>query len=1358
MRAKLFLAFELLAVTAGVAHAVRPVPMVNPSFEEERATPEGPAAPDWERRGGVPGWHVWIGSVARTGKPKITWLLTGGHTGRRAVSLTGCIGGVCVIQSVPVRTDRSYEARVWMKTSSPQRRCGLTIRFQTAARKWATGTQRAFLPANALPNQWAEMRVTFTPPKDAGFAVFLLTADGQKPGDACWFDDASLTALDPGELAIADCGWIHPNCLPVGKPAETPHVPWGKPWAGRRLNVLFLTGSDHNLREPIELAQRLDIDYDYAFAHQFEPTVFALNDREVADRLRSKAYDVIVVGVSCPALMLTKFSECARGLVLIRCPRIRPKLPAEAKLALAGEASPPTEAIDALPPIGDIPAGGVAGVRVGRLGQARVVQVEYKRGSNCLTPNVAFDEHLNMGGEYWEAYMQILARAILYAGDSPAPVQADLIANGGTAALRLSAAAPRNVTVFVRFCDKVGRSYEQSFGVGLNPGSQQRIEPPKHHPAGPSTVLVTVRDARGRSLGFAAARLIVERPARISAVVPDRPHYEREHPVGVEVHAAGDIGATRAEAALTDAFGRTHARAVSPITSGRARLALSHARKLSTFNWLTVRLLRGDAELDASRTYILAPLAREEFLSDYQVGTWASSSYMSAYTHPTLHRLMREAGITLGIQHASVYPSMLADRMMLISTAYGRIPGYTRHTSTEHVRKQCLNDPAIRTKMATAARDIAGGELGVRPIFGYIRDETSLVRDHLAVDVCASAHCVARFREWLRGRYGNIEHINRHWHTSYRSWDDIGFTSYDQVRGKDTFAPWVMFRRFQEWSWAEGIKSVNRSAREADPTALLALPNTFGQKPFVGRDYWLLAQVNAYTMEYPTETRSQLESRAVFDTLRCFNPATRHHPWMGYRFDDAVIRFVPWWTACHGASGAAVYGTMSFFAGKNSWAQIFPSLQHTKRGLLYAKEFEELKRGIGKLLMHARRPAPDVAILWSQAAMHIGWAFSDQTTNPGSLAKRNAYSQHFASRRAFRLALLESWRQFDYVCEEQIRQGSLDRHKWLLMPAAYGVDEDVAAAIEKFVQNGGTVVADMGAGLTNEAGARLKGATPLTRLFGFRRTGGDLDHVERQASDTAPAETVGGAIAPFSAVGRETATALPGTTTSSYEDGPPLFIARRHGRGRTLLMNCRAPDSPALVPLFDRLPRLAHLAFAKAKDRPAGYELVRFETGANALLAILRDWRAAGPDESIVVTLPAAAHVYDVRAGEYMGHTKRFECQLALGDARLYALMPYRVERIEVIAPRQSAPGRMLKFTCAIRDPARVGDHVLRIDVLRPDGKLSEAYGLNLVAREGRAQGHIPFALNDPVGRWTVVARDVASGVEAERAVIVAAD
>jgi hypothetical protein len=55
----------------------------------------------------------------------------------------------------------------------------------------------------------------------------------------------------------------------------------------------------------------------------------------------------------------------------------------------------------------------------------------------------------------------------------------------------------------------------------------------------------------------------------------------------------------------------------------------------------------------------------------------------------------------------------------------------------------------------------------------------------------------------------------------------------------------------------------------------------------------------------------------------------------------------------------------------------------------------------------------------------------------------------------------------------------------------------------------------------------------------------------------------------------------------------------------------------------------------------------------------------------------------------------------------------------------------------------------VRVEVLDPSGKLVSAYSSNVTILGGRAAFHIPFALNDPKGHWTVKARDVVSGLTA---------
>jgi len=55
------------------------------------------------------------------------------------------------------------------------------------------------------------------------------------------------------------------------------------------------------------------------------------------------------------------------------------------------------------------------------------------------------------------------------------------------------------------------------------------------------------------------------------------------------------------------------------------------------------------------------------------------------------------------------------------------------------------------------------------------------------------------------------------------------------------------------------------------------------------------------------------------------------------------------------------------------------------------------------------------------------------------------------------------------------------------------------------------------------------------------------------------------------------------------------------------------------------------------------------------------------------------------------------------------------------------------------------------VEVFDPAGKLARHYSGNATVRDGRAAFHIPFALNDAPGEWSVRGRDVVSDLTPER-------
>jgi len=1158
MRAQIVALITVSIATA--CYAVEPVPVVNHSFED--AAGEAPvAAGDWETEGSPPGWHHWIGSTARPGNPALVWEKTGGRTGDRCVSLTRAIGPVCVIQSVPVLAGETYVVRAWGKTTNPKSSCHFSVRWRDAEAKWTGGTLRDNLPDTTPAGEWGEIEVAGTAPDGAAELVILLTADAQSGEDVSWFDDVSVDHLGPRDIVVSPCGWAS-LLNPEGDAPETPHVKWAKPWASGKLCVLFILGSDHSLREHIEIAQRMDIEYDYAFAHEYDDVLYSLDNKQIMRRLDEGWYDVVVAatgidGDTCGGLLDRVGPD--GGLVLVAAPNIKPGVSDEIALSAAGVDHCLMRSAGALPVVNDQGGTALADISLSEDAPGRLVRLAWDRKTNCLTPSHSYEEDLRWGADYQEGYLQTVIRAVLWAGHKEPAAPATMVAAATGATLVASGGQAH-----VRVTDRLGRVHGEAAIAVL--GQPVEVASPPAAASGPAMFSAIITDADGRVLDFASCRAAVPREASITRVRSAKDWFDEGETVQIVVETAGTVAGMDIEVVMTDIYGRENARATVSAQADETSVDLPMRDHLSTVNWVHARLLDAAAERDAARWYVLAPIAREPFLEDFQMGTWTCTTYHPGYLHDAFTASMRRAGITLGLDSPNAYLPDLAGGVWPVSTAYGKAPGFSRFAGPDTERTPCLSDPEIRQRTIEAIGEVATDELGWRPIFGYIRDETSLVADALALDTCSSVHCQTRYREWLRERYETIAELNAEWGTAHQSWDDAGFTTFGEAREAGNLAPWVMYRRFMDWVWADGVSLVCDAARRVDPTSMSALANSFGQAPFSGRDYELLASANQYTMEYPSECMNTSPLSAHYEAVRSLPPAAVHHPWIGYRHVAEALSYEPWWCALHGSSGVSVYGAMSVFVGKNSWAQIFPTLQLTERGRIFADVCRPLQEGLGKALMGAKRPPADIAMLWSQPSLYAAWGLSEGDTIADVRGGINPYHQYFFSRDAFRKAIISGGRQFDYVTESGIADGALDGRRCLVLPGSFALDTTACEAIRSFVEGGGLLIADQGAGLLNGAGGRWLGASPVADLLGITRTGDGLSYEKATVTCDLP----GGVRMNAEALGHEALASVGGVP--AYADGSPMVVARQLGAGRTIFLNAAFDDFAGLRGLFEGMP------------------------------------------------------------------------------------------------------------------------------------------------------------------------------------------
>ena len=171
-----------------------------------------------------------------------------------------------------------------------------------------------------------------------------------------------------------------------------------------------------------------------------------------------------------------------------------------------------------------------------------------------------------------------------------------------------------------------------------------------------------------------------------------------------------------------------------------------------------------------------------------------------------------------------------------------------------------------------------------------------------------------------------------------------------------------------------------------------------------------------------------------------------------------------WWSLFHATSGISAWTSNNFL-----WNDYTLSIigQDTSQNM------KEFKSGIWDLIQKAKRQDGKIAIHYSQASVQAAEYFQ----------RRGAPVDNWTGY----VDLIEDLGlQFDFLAYEQIEQGLLANYDLLIMPESIAISTREAQQIEKFVREGGIVIADGLTGLTDDHVRSL--AQPLLdNLFGIDR-------------------------------------------------------------------------------------------------------------------------------------------------------------------------------------------------------------------------------------------------------------------------------
>ncbi len=130
------------------------------------------------------------------------------------------------------------------------------------------------------------------------------------------------------------------------------------------------------------------------------------------------------------------------------------------------------------------------------------------------------------------------------------------------------------------------------------------------------------------------------------------------------------------------------------------------------------------------------------------------------------------------------------------------------------------------------------------------------------------------------------------------------------------------------------------------------------------------------------------------------------------------------------------------------------------------------------------------------------------------------------------------------------------------------------------------------------------------------------------------------------------------------------------------------------------------------------------------------------------------AHIYDVLNKAYVGYGDHVDYTATQYTLRLFALLPYAVERLALEAPKELAAGSDATISAELAvKGGEAQRHWFRVEVFKPDGTPDRSYADTVAAPGGRATISIPFALNDAIGTWRIRVTDAAFGTSAETSI-----
>ncbi len=1002
-------------------------------------------------------------------------------------------------------------------------------------------------------------------------------------------------------------------------------------------------------------------------------------------------------------------------------------------------------------------------VQAGMLGKGRVVFLKYSvvpKGKIWRVAGRAVCAHLEGNKFYsfptWEYYFSLAARALVYAANRTPEIT---ISGNKSNSVEITnkTGKPQDVDFNMEVFNKRWRKVDTiSKKLALKPGNNPvkfTVGKEKYNLAGTYFYNVSLRQ-NGKVADWYSFTEDVAKQCSISAIKLDKFGYEPDMPVKLSLKLEGNIAGTTLRVSLLDVYNRVFGNASSRLTNNDLDITVRNkVLPLSVLCRLKVEIIKDNKVIDNGEKYFTVNIPDHKDVKFIIWGAtegshWTQKLAMKQYTRIGFDWCTGfQIPSATKADNKKVGACVLASGMRFMPLCLHRF-GVHRNGTKSLVRKPCLRDPDYLRKMKKEITNYVNWLKDFFPPYYFVGDENSLGFYSAPHDFCHSKFCMAGFRIWLKKKYDSLAALNQAWKSSFKTWGQIKPFTLAEAKKSGNFASWTDHRCYMFTALAFAIDKEKQALVSADKNGRLAVSGMGEPLVHNGFNWYLMEQSLDLVVAYLRRTGR------VMDPMRSFGKKRNVllSAWNGYKAPPDTINWRHW----HQVSNC-------FFAPAYWWGNYL--LNHGDHTL--SDEAKQLKAtfaaiknsGIGKLMVDAEMSPSRFGVLYSVPSL-VATEYSatkcriNTTTYKANLDGWSCLLRDCGFQPPTYLMPVE--------LEEKLTP---ERFPVFILPLVMALDDKSIRILEKYVKDGGILVADAYSGILH-TNSNIRKNNPLEKVFGIKNVVFMTGIIKDSISIKLDGKDMPIPVKPFSRIKLDGGTALGhlsggakvlrfgGMTLreSNKNASVPSFIINRIGKGAAIYLNAsfdeyeqvriNAVQSRKVVDALRGVFTDAKLKLPQASI-PAGSEIVSHETAGNTYLAMTR---RPGSDRNVndfKINLPVKKYVYDVRNKKFLGCTKVITGELDPGKSLFFALMPAEIKSFRMSAV--TCPEGIRVKTSINSNKAPLITSVVRIELSGPDGRIRPEYSRNYSIKGGFDK-IIKLGLNEFNGKWKIKAIEAISG------------